>query len=379
MSILTRSDVDLLRNEPSAVIRAQTAEKVALVFSSGSLGEQERSLATGIFAILAKDAEVLVRRRLSQALQHAPDLPASIAQALAMDAIDVATPMLYRSMALSDDDLLAVIRHCSAAHSLAVAQRRYVSPAVSGALIALGDEAVATTLLVNANAQIDEPGYHRLVDIFGQVPRIMDMASLRSGLPFSIVERIVTLVADQVHDRLVRQYGLSRNHVSVLATHGKEQVLLDMFGDDADPSDIEDMVEVLVREGRLTPTLVLRAICLGEFVFAALALAQLGNLPFANTWQLLLDQGLRGASQLYDRCWLPPRHKQTFVEVLGLARRSGFTGDPREREVFRRQVHDWAAEQLRSRPDAIGFDQAITRLMTSGTIGSTAPGDSLLH
>lgn len=373
MDVLTGIDVERLRSEPSPANRAATAEKVAAIFSAGRLGEEERAIATAIFTVLARDAEVVVRRCLAQALQSAPDLPLQVARTLAFDVAEVANPILLHSMALTDGDLVAVVARCSLEHSLAIAQRRYLSAEVTGTLIARKDEGVVAAILANENAQIDEPGYHLLVDGFGRVPRIMDMMSLRAALPFSIVERIVTLVADSVRERLASQYGLTGSHVAHLVGHGREQVLLATIGEDADPEEIDELVRALLRVDQLTPTLVLRALCLGEFVFAASALAHMARIQFTGAWQLLLDQGLRGADQLYDRCRLPVRMKPIYLEVLALARRYQFVGDPRLRGPFRSRVHEWGATALGVPQNTIGFEQTITKLFLTAGGGAAEP------
>jgi len=365
VNTLSQMDVERLRLEPSAANRAAAAEKVAATFGGGQLSEQERVIASAVFAMLAKDAEALVRRRLAEALQHAPELPPQLAKTLAFDVVEVAAPILQNSMVLTDGDLIAVMARCSLAHSLAIARRRYVSAEVSGALVALKDETVALTLLANENAQIDESGYHLLVDTFGEVPRIMDSMSLRAALPFSIIERIVTLVADSVRERLVAQYELTGGHVAALLTQAREHVLLSTIGEEADPDEVDDLVLALMRNAQLTPTLILRALCLGEFVFVAFALAHLAGIQFTSAWQLLLDQGFKGAEQLYERCWLPKRLNPIFSEVLALARRYRYVGDPRLRGPFRSRVHEWGAARLGVPQGAIGFDQTITKLFLS--------------
>ncbi len=376
MTVLSRTDVEQLRQEPSPANRAATAEKVARVFAAGALNEEQRAVATAIFAVLARDAEVVVRRHLAQSLQHAPDLPPQLAKTLAFDIIEVAQPILLTSMALTDGDLVAVTARCSREHSLSIAQRRYLSAEVSGALIALKDEGVISTLLGNANAQIDEPGYHLIVDTFGEAPRIMDMMSLRAALPFSIIERIVTLVADSVRSRLVSQYGLTASHLAVLVGQSREHVLLAAIGEDADPDEVDEMVQGLMRSGQLTTTLILRALCMGEFVFVAFAMAHLAGIQFTSAWQLLLDQGLRGAEKLYQRCWMPERLKPVYTGALTLARRYRYFGDPRLRGPFRNRVHEWGAERLGVPLNAIGFDQMITKLfLTAGIEAADAQPD----
>jgi uncharacterized protein (DUF2336 family) len=181
--VLTVANVEELRREPSPARRALVAEKVSLLVTDGRLTEAERRTALSLIAMLARDAEVIVRKTLAHSMQYSADLPAPVAHAFAFDTIEVAEPILRHSLVLSDDDLLAVIARCSSGHCVAVAGRPQLSAEISGALIARKDEDVAAALLANQGAEIDEPGYHLVVDTFGRVPRIVDLVGLREALP----------------------------------------------------------------------------------------------------------------------------------------------------------------------------------------------------
>ncbi len=360
---LTMADVEALRKEPSAGQRAMMAEKVSLLLTDGRLDEVERRTARLLVEILARDAEIVVRKRLAHALQYSTDLPAAVAKSFAFDVLEVAEPILQHALVLEDSDLLGVIARCSSSHCVAVAERGHVSAEVSGALIARKDETIAAALLANAGAKIDEPGYHLVVDTFGSVPRIMDMASLREALPMTVVERIVTLVTDSVRERLTARYEMTPAEVAGIMAQAREHLLLATIEEDADPDDVEDLVRTLVRNGDLTPTLILRALCMGEFVFVALAFANMAGIQFVNAWQLLLDRGLTGSEKLYDRCWLPAPLKPVYREVLAVAARYNYSGDTRLRGPFRSRVHEWGAAKLGVSQTMIGFDQMVTRLL----------------
>ena len=365
MTILTTLDVQSLQTDPSPDSRAVIAEKVALAFANEPLTEAEREIAVSIFNILAKDAETLVRQRLAECVKSNPDLPRDVAVKLAFDIVEVATPILRHSLVLTDDDLIAVIGKCSAAHSVACAQRPYLSPSVTSALVATNDEAVITTFLGNKNAQVSEPTYHLLVDNFGHVPRIVDAMSLRAALPFGVVERLITLVTDSVRERMIGEYGVTPNYVNTLMLHSREHLLLETYLEGAEADEIEDFVRALNRDGLLTPTLILRAHLMGELVFVWSALAKLAKIPVGNATRLLMSPGYTAADQLYDRCGLPAEFKQAFHGVLDLIQRYHYTGDRRERGPLRNRIHEWGAQTLAVERTKIGFEQMISKLLMS--------------
>lgn len=371
---LTAADVERLARDPSPANRADAAEKIALGYSGGGLTPEERQLAESIIDILARDAEVLVRRRLAESLKYNPEIPHRVAHSLAFDLIEVAEPLLRSSVVLTDEDLVAVIGRCPVSHSRVIAGRTWLSGEVASALVATNDENVVETLLNNRDATITEPTYHLIADSFGQLPRIMDAMSLRAGLPFGVVERIVTAVSEATRMRLVQHYGMDPLHVERLMNHARDHLMLaTVIGDSDDPA-LEQAVGRLYDDGKLTPTLVLRSLCMGNFAFVALSLARLASVPNEKARRLLLDPGRNGAFQLYEQSRLPAQFKGLYKGVLALARWYAYVGKPKQRGPFRNRVHQWGAETLGVTASTIGFEQLVTKLLMAAAEGREVAG-----
>src|SRR5690606_28310465 len=105
---------------------------------------------------LIHDVAVPVRKALAERLAQVPSAPHDVIVALANDEIDIAQPILMRSEALLDVDLIEIIRHRTMEHQLAIAMRRNLSESVSGALVEAGSQDVIKTLLENPDARISE-------------------------------------------------------------------------------------------------------------------------------------------------------------------------------------------------------------------------------
>jgi uncharacterized protein (DUF2336 family) len=366
MAILSSLDVEKLRADQAPESRAVIAEKVAGAFANEPLSEGEREIAVAIFQVLANDAEKLVRQRLAESVKSNPDLPHDIAVKLAFDIVEVAAPIIRHSLVLTDEDLIAVVGKCSVEHSLACAQRSYLSPAVTSALVATNDERVILSFLGNKNAQVSESTCHLLIDNFSHMPRIVDAMSLRAALPFPVVERLITIVTEKVRERMIGEYGMTPNYVTSLMNHSREHLLLDTYLDGAEADEIEDFVRALNRDGLLTPTLILRAHLMGELTFVWQALARLAKIPATNAARLGLAAGHSAAEQLYDRCGLPAELRPLFVGVLDLVHKYHYNGDRRERGPFRNRVHEWGAASLGVDRTRIGFEQMISKLLLAG-------------
>jgi uncharacterized protein (DUF2336 family) len=151
-TFLTQDDVTRLMNDPSAETRAETANRVATLYSRDMLNETELALAEKIIRAMAADVEVKVRESLSKQLQESPTLPHDVALTLARDVDSVALPVLEFSEALTDEDLIEIVHNSDASKQMAIARRPAVSTDVSDALVDTGDEQVVVTLVENDSA-----------------------------------------------------------------------------------------------------------------------------------------------------------------------------------------------------------------------------------
>lgn len=303
---LSVSDVAQLIDDPSATNRANAAEKVASRYERGSLSDSERQIAEDIFRVMVKDAEERVRLALASHLKHVPELSPDVAVSLAQDASDaVALPMLEFSEALSDEDLIAIVQTQGSRRQTAIAGRSTVSEAVSDVLVDHGDEVTVATLVGNEGAEVADATMQKVVDKFGDDERIQTPLVMRSRLPIAVSERLVAKVSDKLIDRLVTHHELPSGLADDLVLQIRERATLGLLTDDADEHDVDALVEALLRNGRLTPSILLRAICVGDLTFFESALAHMADVSVLNARKLIHDKGSLGFKSLYEKCQLP--------------------------------------------------------------------------
>ena len=107
---LSKTDVERLLADPSVESRRETAVKIAAQYATAALSPEERRLAEDILGLMARDVEVKVRTALADNLKDYPGLARDIAVTLAKDVEAVSLPMIRYSAALSDDDLIEIVR-----------------------------------------------------------------------------------------------------------------------------------------------------------------------------------------------------------------------------------------------------------------------------
>lgn len=350
---LTGADVARLMADPSADNRAIAARKVGNAFSDGGLSDSERAMAEEIFRAMLKDVEVKVRASLSQSIHLSEQLPHDVAVSLANDVAEVAIPVIEASKVLTDDDLLAIIESKPAEYQVAVAGRETVSELVSDALVSTANEDVVARLVVNDGAQISENTMTRVLDEFGHVQRISNPMAERKVLPMRIAERLVNLVSERIRDHLVTHHDLSADVAMDLLMDSRERTTLHLLDGRSDAPDVYELVDQLSSNGRLTPTIILRALCMGDLTFFEAALAKRAGIPVANAYQLIHDRGDNGLTRLFKHCGMGDSMLPVARAALAAAQElSGSHGE--DREAFQRMM----MERVLTRFHADGMEES---------------------
>jgi uncharacterized protein (DUF2336 family) len=281
---------------------------------------------------------VLVRRALAVALKNSPKLPRDIANKLARDVESIALPIILNSPALTDSDLVEIVRACPPAKQVAVASRETLSASVTAAIAGYGAAEAIERALANDNAVFDEQGLETALDRFAGVSTITAAMVRRNVLPLPITEKLVSLVAGEAFDYLVNNHELPPQIAIDLAMGARERVSIDIVEQAMRQRDIGRFVQQLNLNGRLNPSLLMRALCLGHIEFIEHAMAELAGLAHGRMWLLIHDSGPLGLKAAFERAGLPPRLFPSFraaIEVFHSIEREGVASD---RIVFRKRM-----------------------------------------
>ncbi len=305
-STLTEEDLrGLMRGQPDEA-RAQAVRKLCKRIGLEGLSQEERAVAGEILAILANDAAVAVRQALSVTLANSPDLPAAVARRLAEDLDEIATPILEQSPVLTDEDLIAVLKAGSLPKQLAVAGRDTLSEDVVDAVLATGVEAVVARAASNDGAAFDAQRAQRALRGYPGTA-VADAFVMRSFLPPTVAEALVAAVSDAALEQLARRHALPPQLAVDLAEGARERATIDLLDQAGCAQDMTRFVQQLQLNGRLTPSLVIRGLCLGHVRFFEYALAEMAGLSHAKAWLLIHDAGPLGLRAVFERAHMPPQ------------------------------------------------------------------------
>lgn len=317
---------DRMRGNPTVPVRADAAKHVGDLFSSASLTEAERETALAILEELARDVEEEVRKSLAIHIAGCAILPPMLARTIAADLETISIPFIQISPALSETDLVSIVRLGSAAKQVAVATRERVSGRVSKVLIATRSAAVVTALLRNGGAEISEPSYHMIMDGFASDTAVQGLLVERAALPLTVTERLIQVVSDGLRDRLIEKHALPPEIAAELLNQARERALFHSAASAPRAFNVEAFAIRLNSKGKLTPTLLMRALCLGDLPFFEAAMSVRAGISVGNASELIADRGPLGFKGLYEKARLPAELFRAFraaLDVIGELRDGG--------------------------------------------------------
>jgi len=347
---LTDADIRMLVKGVAEEDRAQAAHKLCRCIDEDELTADERTYAEEIMRIMAADAATLVRRALSVALKNSPRLPHDVAVKLAEDVDAVALPVILNSPVLSDADLIQIVSACPLQKQLAVASRERLSTLVTGAIAEKAPAEVVMRALANDNAAFDQHGLEVSLERFEGVSAITETMVRRNVLPVAVVEKLVSIVTGELFDHLVNNHELPPNLAIEIALGARERATLDIIEQAGRQRDLQTFAHQLNMHGRLTPSLLMRALCMGHMEFVEHAMAALAGLPHQRMWLMMHDSGPLGLKAGFDRAGLPPRLYTPFrtaIEIFHQAEREGMLDD---RAKFQRRMLERALTLFQSIP-----------------------------
>ena len=323
---LSMADVARLMAAPSGDALAATMAKVAEAYGAGTLSESERTIAEDIFRILAKDGEFAVRQALVSQLKDAAQLPRNVAKIFLEDIDDLAVPMVRSSKALGELDLLEVLTKHGDAQKVAVAERDGLSANLAEAVIETGKAPLLAALLANPTAEIDQTAVERLFKDHGDSEQVMAALCGRAGLAPSAAEALYGALADQLESEALRHKDTGLDEICDRLFRLRAVASLNLMEALSVDDELERLTERLQAAGHLSPSLVLRALCLGDLKLFEAAMARLADIPVQSARTLIHDKGTLGLESIYLRAALPEGVYPAIRAGVEIAKQTGYDG-----------------------------------------------------
>jgi uncharacterized protein (DUF2336 family) len=372
---LTQEDIRRLVRGDSPGERATAAYKICTRIDATELSPEDKESAHQILELLAADTAQLVRQALATTLRNSPKLPHDIAVKLAKDVDIVAVPLLKNSPVLTDEDLVEIVLAGSPEKQIAIANRPSLGEGLTEVIALYACKPAVEAAALNEGATFSNEAYSGLLRRFADDNDIKGALISRSKLPLHITEKLVAMVTGELFDRLVNKHELPPQLAIEIASGARERSTLDLVEQAGLASDPPRFVQQLHLNGRLTPSLIMRALCLGHMNFVEHALGELGGIPHSKAWLMIHDAGTLGLKTIFERAGLPPGMFTAFRLAVDIFHKTDMDGGPNDKARFRQRMVERVLTQFQAIPraDLEYLLEKLDALDEARQQGATAP------
>ncbi len=347
---LTEKDIVRLMRGETSEERATVAHRLCRRIAIDVLSADEQKFADEIIHILAEDTAELVRRTLAVTLRNSPKLPRETALKLAQDLETVALPVLESSPSFTDEDLIELVLSVTAAKQAAIATREVLSPTLTEVICEHADEVAVTKATTNSGAEFTEKAFGSAIERFPKNAQMKEAIVLRDHVPLHIAEKLVTMVSGQVFDMLINRHELPAQLAIDLAAGARERATIDLVEQAGRSTDLRRFVQQINLNGRLTHSLIMRALCVGHMSFVEHALAELSGVPHSRVWLMIHDAGPLGLQAIFDRAGLNRKLLPAFRAGVKVFHELELDGEPNDKARFRMRMIERVLTQFQAIP-----------------------------
>tara|TARA_R110000744_G_scaffold131417_3_gene239528 strand:+ start:155 stop:1315 length:1161 start_codon:yes stop_codon:yes gene_type:complete len=347
---LTEQDIERLMRGETPEQRASVAHRVCRRIALDVLSDREKAFADEIMGILAEDSADLVRRTLSVTLRNSPVLPREIALKLAQDIEAVAIPVLQDSPVFTDEDLIELVLAVTAAKQAAIANRDTLSITLTEVISEHGAVEAVRAASRNEGAEYSDKAFDDTLRRFGRDEIVQTGLIKREFIPTHIAEKMVSLVSGQLFDLLVNRHELPAQMAIDLAGSARERATIDLVEQAGRTHDLPRFVSQLNLNGRLSHSLIMRALCCGQMPFVEHSLAELSGVGHQRVWLMIHDAGPLGLQAVFDRAGMPRKMLPAFRAAVNVFHETSHDGGPNDRARFRARMIERVLTQFQAIP-----------------------------
>ena len=320
--MIVRQFISWVRTAPAGE-RAEATRSLARAWLISDLSEDDRAAAEGALLMLLDDPSPLVRQAMAEVFARSVEAPAAIVQALSLDQVSVALPVLEHSPLLIDADLVDLIATGNDATQCAIARRVNLPASVCAAIAEVGTASAALELIENAYAELPPFSWDRIVERHGHLAAIRESMLVLEDLPAATRVALVAKLSDTLAHFVVARNWLSADRAGRITGEARERSTVNIaarsYGED-----MQGLIKHLRATGQLNAGLILRALLSGNLELFDHSLAELSGLAPARVSALLHDRGDASLQALLIRAGLPESTFAAFRMALEASHETGF-------------------------------------------------------
>jgi uncharacterized protein (DUF2336 family) len=319
-------------------------------FIRDSHGAGEMALFDQVLSQLAGEMEMVVRTELSQRMADRSDAPRGLVRKLAQDDIGVAAPVLRRSSALSESDLLDIARVQGQGHLQAISARPHVSTAVTEVIVERGDDETVSLLLGNEGADLSRTAHERIVDRAASNPRLHEAVVSRRSLPVDLLNEMYFVVESRLRERILsRNADIDPAELDRALESGRKRMATRDGALPADYAEAEADIRVMRAKGELGPRALAAMLRGRQTTRFLVALAELANVDFHTAKRIVERRELDALSIICKAAGFEASLFLTFAvlildrdaDAMGRARQYGQLYNDLPMDVAQRTIRFW--------------------------------------
>lgn len=158
-----------------------------------------------IMSRVTEQVEISLRQELAEKLADVPNAPQGLIRQLARDEISVAEPVLKRSDALTEEDLLGIVRQRGQEHMRAITQRRSVPEKLTAELVERGGEEVLVSLAENQGAKFSDDSMEKMVNHSRSMKSLQRPMTDRFDLPPKLLTKMYFFVSSALKKEILKR------------------------------------------------------------------------------------------------------------------------------------------------------------------------------
>ena len=302
--------------------------------------------------MLALDEVLKIRKALAETLKDHAHTPPAVAAQLARDLErEVSEPVLRFCVALSDDDLVDILKtHPANWAAEAVAERKTVSDRVSRAVIDTGNVRAGQLLLSNEGAIISDNLYEMIVERAREYPEWHKPLATRKTLPPRMAMKLAAYVDKTVAKLLAERTDIDKRTIKDVTEVVHRRV---EFEDERrktiDRTNPVERAQKLHAENMITDEVVSDALAMDDRDFVIACLALRANTTMEDVRKIFDVRAPRAICAITWRAGFSMRLALKLQQTLGRVQHTAL--------IYPRGGTDYplTEEQMRWQLDAIGI------------------------
>lgn len=309
--------IDLAKATSSDHRRELLREVTEMFFaSSGSRSDRESALFDDVLRTVAAEMQEGVLIELARRFADAGDAPVQLMRDLANHALPVAEPILRRSSALSEDDLMQVVQDQSQDHIRAVAQRPVVSERLSDQIVKHGDDKTVDHLVRNAGAKISRSTMETVVDRARANKELHGGVVSRPDMPLDLLNEMYFIVEQRLRATILeRNATVDPAELEAALDKTRSRLQRTAVESSEETRRAERFIGLKKASGELTPSLLISLYRDKQFSHFLFGLAELTGLDFETARGIIHRRDLDALAMI---CRAAEMERPLFVTIAVL-------------------------------------------------------------